>query len=386
MEENEKDLAILNEFYAKATEYAGNNESVSERAGDFYLVTRQYDKAEAIYRALIKRQTDRLDLRQKLAKVCREKGDLPGYIETLLGIVEINPGDFESHRLIATAYKELGDASNSVKHERLALKIGKGSAKDYLRVAREMVSENLHEEAIKFLKEALYLFPDNPEFPWLITFPLRNTNQFKEATKYYEACEKIAKVHRPEMLGDRFYFNFASTVERDGDFDRAAKLFKKTIELIAKQNPENEDRKFTALVYNYLGYMWIENDMNIDEAGELIKTAVDLDPESGAIADSLGWFYFKKGRYEEAKKELLRAESQMEQDGEPLDAVILDHIAQTYYALGQKDKAIDYMQRAVKLEPEKKEYSERLASYQSGSAPTPVPPLSQPEKSVPKSG
>ena len=99
--------------------------------------------------------------------------------------------------------------------------------------------------------------------------------------------------------------------------------------------------------------------MKLDEAGELIKTALDLDPESGAIADSLGWFYFKKGNYEEAKKELLRSEELVE---EP-DAVIFDHIGQVFYQLGDKAKAIEYMEKAVKLDPEKGEFSKRLEEY-----------------------
>jgi tetratricopeptide (TPR) repeat protein len=113
--------------------------------------------------------------------------------------------------------------------------------------------------------------------------------------------------------------------------------------------------------------------MNIDEAGELIKTAVDLDPDSGAIADSLGWFYFKKGRFEEALKELLRSEMLLEGEGEEADAVILDHIAQAYYSLGRKEKAIEYMERAAKLEPDKKEYSVRLSQYREASESKPAP-------------
>lgn len=363
---SEESLEVLNQFYSRATEHAAGDIEVNERAADYYAATEQFDKAEKLYKQLVDQMTDRLDLRKKLARVYKEKGDLKEYTETLLGIVEVNPGDVLTHRQIAAAYREQGDIPNSVKHERLALKIGKGTAKDYLKVAKAMVTENLHEEAVKFINEAAYLFPESPDFPWLLTYPLRNLSRFKEAAKAFEDCEKIAIKHQPALLDERFYFNFATTVERDRDFDRAAKLFKKTIELIGKQNPEKEDKVFEAQVYNYLGYMWLENDMNVDEAGELIKTAIDLDPDSAAISDSLGWFYFKKGRYEEAKKELLRSEILLEEEGGDPDAVILDHIAQTFYALGEKDKAIDYMQRAVKLDPEKKEYSERLARYQNG--------------------
>ena len=49
---------------------------------------------------------------------------------------------------------------------------------------------------------------------------------------------------------------------------------------------------------NYLGYMWVDIDRNIDEAAELIKKANELDPENAAYIDSLGWLYFRQGKYD----------------------------------------------------------------------------------------
>ncbi len=359
VEGGDRSLGILNRFYVKATEHAGEDDSVRERSADFFLTTRQYDRAEGIYRKLIERRTDRLDLRKKLARVYAASGDDDAYLETLLGIVEIDRGDVATHREIAESYEQAGDIPNAVKHRKIALDVGKGTAGEYEALAEMMVNSEMNDEAIDFLDEAAYLFPENPYFHWLITFPLRRLDRYEEAAEYFESCEKIAGEHRPQMLNERFYFQFGATVERAGDIDRAARLFQKTIGLIGRKDPDQEQREFTAQVYNYLGYMWIENDMNIDEAGELIKTAVDLDPENGAIADSLGWFYFKKGRYVEAMEELMRSETLIE---EP-DAVIFDHIGQTYHALGNLEKAVEYMEKAVELEPDKAEYGKRLAQY-----------------------
>ena len=109
--------------------------------------------------------------------------------------------------------------------------------------------------------------------------------------------------------------------------------------------------------------------MNLDEAGELIKTAVDLDPESGAIADSLGWYYFKRNRFEEAKEELLRAEQLIETP----DPVIFDHIAQAFFMLGEREEALDYMRKAVEMDPENQEFRNRLKSYETSPAETAKP-------------
>lgn len=116
--------------------------------------------------------------------------------------------------------------------------------------------------------------------------------------------------------------------------------------------------------YNYLGYMWLEQDMKIEEAGQLIIMANDLRPDSGAYVDSLGWYYFKKGDYDSAVETLLRAVKIMEEQDPPEeDAVVYDHVAQAYFMQGNIPEAINYVRKATKLEPENEEFAERLKEY-----------------------
>jgi len=362
---------LINRIYQKALDRADDNLAVKERVGDYYHATRQFAEAETIYGKLIAENPDRLDIRQKLARVYGGMGDEDKVIATLKEIVRIDPLDATVNRQLGTIYLRREDTPSAVPYLRKALQISKGNANDYAALARIMIEAKMGEETIAFIKEASFHFPDSPDFPYLATYALSTEEKWGESIPFFEQTEKLAEKSKPQLLNEAFFFRYAAAVERDAvqenspeekkkkGIDRAAKLFHKTIELIAKNDPDDENRDFTATVYNYLGYMWVENDMKLDEAGELIKTALDLDPESGAIADSLGWFYFKKGNYEEAKKELLRSEELVE---EP-DAVIFDHIGQVFYQLGDKAKAIEYMEKAVKLDPEKGEFSKRLEEY-----------------------
>jgi Flp pilus assembly protein TadD len=40
--------------------------------------------------------------------------------------------------------------------------------------------------------------------------------------------------------------------------------------------------------------MWVDRGENLEEAGDMIKKAVEMEPDNAAFIDSLGWFYFKK--------------------------------------------------------------------------------------------
>lgn len=358
---------LVNAIYAQALGHAGDKWDVIERVGDYYHATTQFDRAIHAYSTVIAAAPDNLPLREKLARVYGGKGDNEKVIETLKEIVEIDPENARSHKQIASIYLRLKKYPEAIPHLRKSLEITQGSVEEYGALGKMMIDLKEFENAKEFLDDAAYLFPEAPVFPYLNAAAASSQQNWADAVKYYELTLPLAEKSQPELLNEGFYFQFAAANERNGDLKTAEKLFRKSMELIAKNDPDDENREFTAQVYNYLGYMWLENNLNIDEAGELIKTAVDLDPNSGAIADSLGWYYFVKGNYPAAKDELLRAERLMDADprfAENPDGVIYDHIAQAHYVLGEREKAIEYMEKAIKYSPDEEEFAARLREYQ----------------------
>ena len=356
------DADLVNGIFARALQHAGKDLSVVEQVGDYYHATRQFDRAITSYAGIIASQPDRIDLREKLARVYGGKGDEEKVIQTLKEIVEIDPQNATIHKQIAAIFMNSKRLKEAIPHLRTALSITKGSATEYGALGQMLLELEENEIAAEFLKEAAYLFPDSPDFPFLLTFSLARLEQWKDTIEQFKKTIALARETKPELLNEQFYFRYAAAQEQAGDLKEAEVLFRKTMEIIAKNDPDDENSQFTATVYNYLGYMWLENDTNIGEAGELIKTAAELDPASGAIADSLGWYHFKVGNYPAARDELLRAEELIE---EP-DTVIFDHIGQTYYQLGETDRAIEYMEQAVSLDPEEEEYKSRLQRIKDG--------------------
>lgn len=356
------DTALVDDIHAKALEFADGKVEVIEKVAEYYHAAGQFDRAIAAYAGILERHPDRLDLRERLARAYGAKGDGEKEIETYRSIVEIDPENADVHKRIAGIFLQSERYKEAIPHLRAALAITKGGVEEYSALGRMMLDQKEFEASVEFLEATAYLFPESADFPFLLTFAFAGEERWEEALKQFEKTRELAGEAQPHLLNEYFYFRYAAAHERSGHFDKAEDLFRKTIEMIAKNDPDDKNQEFTATVYNYLGYMWLENDMKIDEAGELIKTAVELAPESGAIADSLGWFYFKKGQYEAAKDELLRAEALIEQE----DAVIYDHIGQVFHQLGDMEKAVEYLEKAVALDPEKEEYAERLDEYKAG--------------------
>ncbi|SEN33761.1 Tetratricopeptide repeat-containing protein [Loktanella fryxellensis] len=100
-------------------------------------------------------------------------------------------------------------------------------------------------------------------------------------------------------------------------------------------------------VLNYLGYSLVERGEKLDEALDMIERAVADAPDSGAIVDSLGWVYFRLGRYAEAVGPLERAA-----ELEAADPTINDHLGDAYWAVGRVREAQFQWQRALSFEPD----------------------------------
>ncbi|MEM6558130.1 MAG: tetratricopeptide repeat protein, partial [Pseudomonadota bacterium] len=101
-------------------------------------------------------------------------------------------------------------------------------------------------------------------------------------------------------------------------------------------NPEHPQ------VLNYLGYSLVEKQIKLDEALSMIERAVERQPDSGYIVDSLGWVLYRLGRYEEAIGHMERAAELM-----PVDPVVNDHLGDVLWAVGRTTEARFQWRRAL---------------------------------------
>jgi len=97
---------------------------------------------------------------------------------------------------------------------------------------------------------------------------------------------------------------------------------------------------------NYLSYTWADRGVNLKEALEMIEKALELEPDNTAYMDTLGWTYFRMGRYNEALAEIDRA---LKTD--PNEPEILQHRGDILEKLGRSAEAREAWEKALKLDP-----------------------------------
>lgn len=147
-----------------------------------------------------------------------------------------------------------------------------------------------------------------------------------------DALNKAEQLSTKAEDKEYVYFLRGSTLEREKKFDQAEAEFKK----ILAANPQS------AATLNYLGYMNADRGVDLEESLNFIKTAVSLDPTNGAYLDSLGWAYFKLGKYDLAEENLTKASLRMGSD-----PTVQDHLGDLYQKTGRLKLAAAHWERAV---------------------------------------
>ncbi len=179
------------------------------------------------------------------------------------------------------------------------------------------------EGAEESLKTAIARDPSEPRAYLALGDIYSRKENFEAAAKLYnEAIEALSKSdEKPDW---NFYYRRGMAYERLKEWDKAEPDFRRALHM-EPNRPE---------VLNYLGYSLVDRNEKLDEGLDLIRKAVEARPDAGFIVDSLGWAYYRLGRYDEAVRELERAVALM-----PEDPTVNDHLGDAYWRVGRKLEA-----------------------------------------------
>lgn len=207
-----------------------------------------------------------------------------------------------------------------------------------LRIAEELERLERWEDAAEELRALAEQRPERYEPLYRLGNLLRSREDFEGAAEAYAgALRRAGETTRQHWV---LYYFRGIAYERSDRWEAAEADFLRALELEPDQ----------PYVLNYLAYSWVEQKRNLEEAEDMLLRAVAREPNDGHIVDSLGWVYYRLGRYEEAVEQLERAV-----ELRPQDSVINDHLGDAYWRSGRTREAVVQWRRALSLEPEEPE-------------------------------
>jgi tetratricopeptide (TPR) repeat protein len=296
------------------------------------------------YEPLVKTAQDgAAELLYGLGVVGNSQGDeLTAIIYLRLGL-DLNP----DHSL---ALVTLGDVYERLKQYDRANEVFARVPKDApVRASADIaIGQNLEllgrsAESEVYLKNLMKERPDDVEVVMALGNVQRSRKQFAEAAETYSRA--IQLIGTPDRGHWILFFYRGTSYERSKQWEKGEADLKKALELVPDTLPAGK-----AQVLNYLAYSWVDQNINIDEAFKMLTRAVELAPRDGMVIDSLGWAYYRMGRYDDAVRELEKAVEL--KAGDP---VINDHLGDAYWKVGRTLEAKFQWNHAKDSNPEQED-------------------------------
>jgi len=281
-----------------------------------------------------------------------------------------------SHYIVGVYSEDIGELERAAAEYKKALALDPQSSFLHLSLASVFIKKNDPDQAISHLKQSINLEPEAVEPHAILALVYAAQNRDELASEEYAVALKNAARLEPKnaeiykSLG-MVYLQQKKLKEAEGIFkvvtdlspnDQEAHFYLANIYFELK-NYQGVEKELLAAIklnpdyheaLNFLGYFYLEQDKNIEEAGSMIRKALSFDPENGAYLDSLGWYYFKKGKYKEALQEIEKAASLVS------DPEIYDHLGEVNLKTGNKEQARLNWEKALKLDPSREKIKQKL--------------------------
>jgi tetratricopeptide (TPR) repeat protein len=179
-------------------------------------------------------------------------------------------------------------------------------------------------------KRAMELFPEQPVPLLFRGMALYQMKQYKECI---EPLKKgVFMVVDNDDLEETFYSMLGDAYNQIKEYTSSDEYYEKAL----KVKSEN------AYVLNNYSYFLSLRGEKLEKAETMAKKANDLVPGNSSYLDTYAWVLYKLNRLPEAEKYLLQS---LEKGGDK-SSEVLEHYGDILFRKGEKEKAIEYWQKA----------------------------------------
>jgi tetratricopeptide (TPR) repeat protein len=328
------------------------------------LEQQDQEAALELYQAFIDNNPRAAAVRQQLAQYYLARNQLDEALTQLQAVRQQFPDSLQIINQIGLIQLELEDWSAAENAFRSLLKSDAPHGRGQYYLAMALSGQGKREEAISVLEQIREDSPLHAEAALQLVYLYKQNNQNDKAIILLGRMIE-QNIHQPDV----YYYLVAFLGDR-GDHERAIEAALAGIE----KNPaetqllyqlgvlyEKQNKRLDAVqtiekilllddahpdALNFLAYDQAENGIDLDLALIRAQKALAIKP-SGYVVDTLGWIYFKMGRYPESREQLEKAV-----ELHPDDAVIQEHLGDLYSVMKLLKQAASAYRRALEIDPQ----------------------------------
>ncbi len=401
------------EIYQRILDQNGDDWDVLIQMAEIYNSLGQFDKAAEKYRRMVELDPSNRVLQRQLAEVYARAGNFKEATKVLENILEVDQNDPDATAALADVYLDQRDFPRAVAlYEKLLNRVG-NNPEIKLRVGIAYLGQIQRDST--FIAKAKPIFQEvNKEVPndwrpdWYLGIIAATEKQNALAQKYFERVTQLA-----DWNGDAWWY-LGTTYFQDGEYQKLLDAMERARKAVPKDSrvyfltglaysrlnePEKAvpalehslelkpndldvlstlaltldgmhryqesdslyelslkiDPKYHLVLNNY-SYSLAERGLQLERALEMALQAIAAEPDNASYLDTVGWIYFRLGRYEEAQRYIGKAI-----DAGGASATVYEHMGDICSKLGQKENAERYWKQALDMDATNQALRDKLA-------------------------
>jgi tetratricopeptide (TPR) repeat protein len=320
--------------YGDLVELRPGDPDVRAAIAHAYLVKQDYDNAAEQFEIVLRKDTlsveEQLKFGQDFLSFIQKDSAVAPYALKLFNKIHISyPADWRPYWFLGAIDNVMKDDSSALENYTKVRELAAWNPDGWVGIASIYYDRSMFDSAIAVLVEAQRYVPEEFRIHFLLGITFQRQHRTVEAASQLEQALQLNNrgVEAMSALG-LVYDELNRHADSDTMYERALRI-----------DPHNH------LLLNNYGYSLAERGIQIDRALGMSKEAVGQQPSNQSYLDTYGWVLYRMGRYEEAERSIHKAV-----DLGSTSPVIHEHLGDIYFRLGDKDKAMEFWQKALKFD------------------------------------
>jgi tetratricopeptide (TPR) repeat protein len=279
------------------------NPDIEVLIGDIYLQKNETPKALEYYNSVLKQDSVAIETKLHIPEILLERSQkdstLVGYAKPMIEAIQKKwPNDWRPYWFLGFVGFSTRSDSFALANFRKVTELNPGNGDAWYYVGTIYFRMELNDSASTALEKSIEINPRNADFLGALALTYDSMKRYTDSDRTYEQALRL-------------------------------------------------DPHSHILLNNY-AYSLAERGIQLERALQMAKEAVEKQPENSSYLDTIGWVYFKLGKYGEAREYIEKAVRLRDAVGEN-GSTLNEHLGDVFYKLDNKEKALEYWKRALQM-------------------------------------
>ncbi len=311
----------------------GNLGYQAEIAG-VLLLKKDYTGAAELFDPILRKDTVSVDVKIHIGELYygqmeKDSTLIPVTKSIFEKIRDAFPKDWRPHWFLGGIASSQRDDSLAVKSFRRVTELASWNADGWVFLSSVYLTKNDFQHTVGILESAVKAVPEDFRINFFLGVAYSRVGRNPDAARVLEKARQISPRDTEAIAQLALVYD---SMKRNDDSDS---LYEEALRI----NPD-----FTLALNNY-AYSLAERGLQLERAREMARKALDAAPDNASYLDTMGWIFFRLGRYRDAEAYVRKAINRGE-----VSAVVHEHMGDIYFKLNDTDRALEHWNAALKLD------------------------------------